>query len=148
MKQPRFIIAVLALTLILSACQKSIDLPDPALEKLFGRWDWVRSSGGFTGGTGTTASAGSSHSVEFSKNGVFSYIADGKVKDKVQFKVDVDTYYSYQKAYLISYNSTGLFGAEQNPYPSELVDFKGDDTLFLTEVGCADCFAHVYVRSR
>lgn len=148
MNPKSLIVALLAISFFLPACKKSVDLPDPKLESLFGSWEWLESSGGFSGSRITPSSAGYTRTVEFGANGVYKIYRDGKLEDKVRFTVTESSspYYGGPE-YIITYGGSGIFGPEQDTYLSESIHFRGQDTLALTE-DCADCYGHVYVRNK
>ncbi len=136
---------IVTFSLFLTTCRKDISLPSPDLEKLFGSWEWVQSSGGFGGQTTTPISAGYSHTVEFNKNGIYKWYKDGKLQDKMKFTAtEGSSIYTTGTAFLIKYKDTGLFDKNENP-TTQRVTFGGQDTLFLSDE-CYDCYGHIYIR--
>lgn len=143
-----FIAVLLGISITLSACKKSIDLPHPELEKLFGSWEWIGSSGGFSGDNITPSSAGYSKTVEFRKNGVYRWYKNGKLEDKMRFTVtqDSSSIFTNGLAYIIVYSNAGVLGPDNYSH-RESIRFLSHDTLFLSEE-CSDCYGHAYVRSK
>jgi hypothetical protein len=133
------------LFLLLGNCRKEIAVPDPALQKLFGKWTWAQSSGGFAGTTTTPSGGGTSAGIEFRKDGI-CIISTGKKKDKMKFTLsEGKSIFSTEPASLITYEDIGLFDKNSAP-PQQSVRFSGPDTLLLNDE-CYDCFSHLYVRN-
>ena len=124
---------VLVLLLTMTGCKK---LPDPELEKLFGTWDWIQTSGGFGGGAYTPASAGYNQTIEFKKSRICKLYKDGELQLKRRFKLkEGESIYSSETAYIIEYRKNW----------EESIEFWGHDTLVLKDE-CYDCYMSVYVR--
>lgn len=133
----------ICLLLMLSTCRKDIKLPDPSLSRLFGKWEWLMSSGGFSGGSRTPASEGYHESVEFNEKGIYRLYRDGNKKEKRTFSIVYDE--SGFGKYTILYKDKGPFA--KGIFLKHAVSFSGNDTLILDEE-CMDCYAHVYVRTK
>jgi len=129
--QKLFTIAILALSLFIASCRKDISVPDASLEKLFGKWNWVQTSG--YSGIITPATAGYSSSIEFKKTGICKSYENGKEQYKLKFTLAKGTsIYSTGTAYLIKYKQPGLFPSKA-PTLAESIRFGIQDTLFLSE---------------
>lgn len=149
MKASPYVVALLTFASLMTACKKSVDLPDPELEKLFGSWEWIYSSGGFSGGLISPASAGYSHSIDIRKVGTLRRYKNGKLYARIAFTIsDSASYDRSNSRYIFKYNSVNIFGSDQHYYLDEGIRFYGNDTLELVEQGCADCYQHIYVRSK
>jgi hypothetical protein len=123
-------------TLLLS---KNISAQTAGSDKLFGTWDWINSTGGFTGTTTTPQTTGQKHSIEFTKDSICRTFKDGQFLDERKFKLQKDSSSNcYGKAYLIKYpNSESCF------------NFNGQDTLLLSpNKKCQDCPSSIYVRHK
>lgn len=115
-KQILWTIAIVTISLFLTACRKDISLPSQDLEKLFGTWNWVQSSGGFGGQTTSSATAGYSQTIEFNKNGIYKWYKDGKLQDKMKFTVtEGSSIYTTGTAFLIKYKDIRLFDKNDLP---------------------------------
>ena len=133
-------IAVVLVLFSFTACRKEIVVPTPELEKLFGTWDWVSSSGGFGGDTYSPATAGFSKKIAFGKNGVCKTYKNGAEEEKMKFTLLMgESIYSVDKMPLIRYKGK-LFDTQS-------VHFQGQDTLLLGEE-CSDCYMHIYTRQK
>lgn len=132
--------------LIAPTCNKEIQLPNPELKKIFGRWEWIETSGGFAGKIVTPEETGIAYAIEFSVNGIFQYYKDEKLIDKKRFSINEGkSIYGGEKAYIIAYsNLDSLF---RGAMPNQSVSFSGSDTLLLKEE-CYDCFSTVFVRKK
>ena len=146
--QKHWIFSIIVFSFLATTCRKDIPVPNAGLEKLFGTWDWVQSSGGLTGQTTTPATTGYSQAVEFKKNGVCIWYKNGKHTDKMQFTLTEGSsiYTAGGTAHLIKYKDTGLFD-KNNAQVAQSVTFGGEDTLFLRDE-CYDCYTNVYVRQK
>lgn len=145
--QKLFLVTIMTLLFSVTACKKDISIPNPELEKLFGTWNWVQSSGGFSGQAITPTTAGYSQTVEFNQNGSYKIYENGKQKDKMKFSLSSgNSIHSTETAYLIKYKDSGLFDKENNSV-TQSVRFGGNDTLFLSDE-CYDCYQHIYIRQK
>lgn len=128
------LISCLLVIVILSAC--SILESDSNSSQIIGEWEWLYSTGGFTGETITPDSADvpNRHFV-FRSNFTFSFFrADTFVTSgKYSFrKKDDET--------VISYDS-----GKENLFSNQRVQFQGNDTLILADE-CYDCYINYYTR--
>jgi hypothetical protein len=138
-------IAYITVSMIFSACRKDISLPDPSLEKLFGSWEWVQTSGGFAGQIKTPATEGHTQSVEFSSKGIYKLFINGDQKSKSKFTLSYTTaMHSPDSPVLVTYENLGS-GHQSDDIVKQYLTFKGEDTLYLND-DCVDCFNYVYVR--
>lgn len=141
---------VLALIIFcfLSACRKAISVPAPELEKLFGSWVWVRTTGGAFLDTITTADVSYTKTVVFNRNGICKRYKNGKQTDKLKFSLSAKNDASGSGViYFISYKNVELFDAYKTTPVSQFVDFLGQDTLVLLE-DCDDGQNYLYVREK
>lgn len=146
-KQTILTIAVVTISMFLTTCKKDISLPSQDLEKLFGTWEWVNSSGGWAGRTTTPSSEGYSQKIEFNKNGIYKSYRNDKVESKMDFTIkEGKTIYSSGTAYLIEYKNKKLFEKENAiTNITQSVRFIGQDTLCLADEAY-DGFGSTYVR--
>ena len=75
--QKRWTAGIAIFSFFLTSCSKDISIPNPELEKLFGFWNWIQSSGGIGGQTITPATVGYSQTVEYNNNGIYKIYKDG-----------------------------------------------------------------------
>jgi hypothetical protein len=147
MKKHQIILAMafLAVCLFLTSCRKDITVPNSEMNKLFGNWQWIETSGGFAGQVKTPATEGYSQSVEFKSDGIYKLYHDGKQKDKKTFTLSQgSSIHDTVTAVLITYKNTGC-GNKTEDVIKQSVKFGGQDTLFLLDE-CADCYSFVFVR--
>jgi hypothetical protein len=141
-----FWIALLGFILLAQQCNQEITLPNPELKKIFGRWEWVESSGGFMGKVITPAKAGYTEEIEFLKDGIFLKFKNGNVIDKNKFSIsEGKSIFKAESSYIISFSPVDSSGPSSMQKQS--LSFAGNDTLFLSEE-CYDCFSHVYLRKK
>ncbi len=131
-------ILILALTVgfMNSYCkQEKIDDGD-CTTKIIGKWNWIKSCGGFAGGCNTPESTHSKIVIEFTKDSVFKKYKNDTLLIETTFKVTRGkTIYSQNSAQLI----------ELKNLMSESFSFSTCDTLFLNDE-CYDCYGSTYVR--
>lgn len=147
MNAKRKVLTVVIASLFLTTCKKEVVLPNQNLEKLFGTWEWVSSSGGWAGRTLTPASEGYSQQIEFTEKGVYKVYINDKVENKMEFTIteNSSSIYTSQTVYMIKYKATGLFKKNKSVFDmSQTFKFSGD-TLWLADE-CYDCFGHIYIR--
>jgi hypothetical protein len=143
--QKLFTIAILALSLFMASCRKDISVPDSSLDKLFGKWNWVQTSGGFTGQINTPALAGYTSTIYFKKTGICKSYENGKEQYKLKFSLSEGTsIYSTGTAYLIKYEQTGLFPKKATTI-AESIRFGGQDSLYLSEEASGG-YIYAYVK--
>jgi hypothetical protein len=143
MKSNFFTLLFVLLAILFSTCKKDISIPDPDFKKLFGTWEWVQSSGGFSGQTTTPASEGYTFTDKYKSNGVLIIYKNGNRTERMTYKFSEGTsILSNQPAYLIEYRD-GTFSKKE--VVSQLFKFAGEDTLYLFD-NSDDGFTHIYVR--
>ena len=142
----RLVLFILSFLSVAQTCNKEIPLPNPEMKKLFGKWNWIETSGGFTGKTITPALTRYALEIEFTKEGVFQKFKNEKSEVRMKFKViEGKSIFSEENAYLLSLSVFDSSSAES--FHKQSVRFRGSDTLYLYEE-CHDCFSHVYVRKK
>jgi len=81
-------------------------LLNPELKKLFGKWEWVETSGGFAGKIITPQNSGRSEEVEFTKHGIYMKYNAGYLLDKKKFNItEGKSILNKNKVYLISFSA-------------------------------------------
>jgi hypothetical protein len=131
------VIILTAFIFLSSTCKKAIQVPDQELKKIFGKWEWLETSGGFAGKITTPSKAGYSERIEFSNDGVYQKFRNDSLTDKKQFSFSQKTSIQTGKpAWVLSLNE----GSN-----SMAVSFSGQDTLMLNEQ-VYDGFSYSYVR--
>jgi hypothetical protein len=133
------------LSLCLLACfsygcqKKDITVPDSSLNGLFGSWDLVMKSGGFSGGVQTPLTMGYQQSLKFTKEGRCYTYKDGSRtgQDNFEFEYQAQgTNAPYEMHYIIKYKEQSF---------SQWVHIQ-NDTLFLDDAFCNDCYSYLYVK--
>ena len=123
------------LAVLIFSCGK-IDTPNAEAEKLFGKWRFVSSSGGFAG-TGNT-SYSSNDVYEYKENGTFSHYQGNQLIDQSSFSLQLGpSIFSQTDQLLIHFG--GL-----SPQLSQSFVIE-QDTLFLSEE-VYDGFQYVFVK--
>ena len=127
-------------------CSREIQLPDPELKKIFGKWEWVQTSGGFAGKIITPAKAGYTEEIEFTKDGLFNKFKSGAIVDRKKYSVtEGKSVLKHETAYLVSYSVVD--SSYKELLLNQSVSFKGNDTLLLSKE-CFDCFQTVWLRKK
>lgn len=146
-KRFRVLFTALLLVFIVSGCKKKMTLPNESLNKIFGTWEWVQSTGGYSGTRMTPASTGNSQTIEFNINGTYRWFKDDKRQGKVTYTITEDkSMMMGGTAYMITYGKSNVFD-KNAPGIKQSVSFAGSDTLFLHDE-CYDCYGHTYVRRK
>jgi hypothetical protein len=123
------------LAVLIFSCGK-IDTPNAEAEKLFGKWRFVSSSGGFAG-TGNT-SYSSNDVYEYKENGTFSHYQGNQLIDQSSFSLQLGpSIFSQTDQLLVHYG-----GLSPQLSQSFVID---QDTLFLSEE-VYDGFQYVFVK--
>ena len=123
------------LAVLIFSCGK-IDTPNAEAEKLFGKWRFVSSSGGFAG-TGNT-SYSSNDVYEYKENGTFSHYQGNQLIDQSSFSLQLGpSIFSQTDQLLVHYG-----GISPQLSQSFVID---QDTLFLSEE-VYDGFQYVFVK--
>ncbi|MBK5283990.1 MAG: hypothetical protein JJE25_01180 [Bacteroidia bacterium] len=144
----KFIIAILFSSTIFLAhtCNKKITVLNPELKRLFGRWELIETSGGFTGKFITPKTSGHFEEIEFTMYGNYIKYETGNLSDKKKFNISEEkSIFNKNPVYIISYSDAD--SSLTRLLIPQSVRFGGADTLYLNEE-CYDCFSHVYVRKK
>jgi hypothetical protein len=132
-----FTLTIIIASLFLTAWKQSPSA-DPVVEKLFGKWNWLKTTGGIAGQFSSPSTVKHSEMLEFEKNGKFIRYKDEKVIVENNFILTIDTLIpSRPKTYWLK--NVGKY--------NQSVTFKGNDTLILTDE-CDDCFISTYARQK
>lgn len=130
------------LCLIFNSCRKDISVPKTEFKKLFGHWQWIESSGGFSGGIESPVTAGYTIEIEFNENGIYKKYKNGEKINKMTFEfIEGESIFSSGKSFMIHYDGF-LFKKEAT---ADSFKFSGEDTLYLMNE-CYDCYTEMYVR--
>ena len=113
-----------------------INTPNAEAEKLFGKWRFVSSSGGFAG-TGNT-SYSSNDVYEYKENGTFSHYEGNQLIDQSSFSLQLGPSITSQTDQLLIYYG----GASQQMTQSCQIHH---DTLMLSDE-VYDGFQYVFVK--
>lgn len=121
------------LALFIVSCGK-INTPNAESEKIFGKWRFVSSSGGFSGAGNSSFDA--TDTYEYKENGTFSHRKDGQLIDQMSFSMQLGPSITGQTdQLLIHYGAAGITQSFQIQ----------NDTLFLSDE-VYDGFQYVFVR--
>ena len=141
-----FTLLPLCFILLARTCGKEIQLSNPELKKLLGRWEWIETSGGFAGKIITPVKAGYTDEIEFNKEGIFQEFKNGKLQDKKRFSITKEkSNLIGDSAYIIAFDS--MDSSFVRAIQKQSVSFKGSDTLLLNEE-CFDCFSSLWIRKK
>jgi hypothetical protein len=110
---------------------------DDQYKALQGKWQWIKSTGGFAGKTITPQSAGYRSSIEFKKdNSVLVYRNDSLTNQAKFTLVKTKTIFSADSAYVLKYEPEMM---------EEAIIKATKDTLILAD-NVYDGFAKTYIR--
>lgn len=139
----------LVIVLLCAGCRKDIILPDKDLEKLFGKWEWLESSGGIAGRSMNPSTTGHPRTVEFTKNGLYKVYEKDKLLYKIEYSISVSTPANSlsNKVFLIKYKNASRYQKNTGSMIPQSLRFIATDTLYLVD-WCADCFGHSYARKK
>jgi hypothetical protein len=133
-------ITLFCTALFLTGCKKEIDLPDPSLESIFGKWEWLETDEA-NGNIISPASLGCSQAFEFQRNGVFRRYRNGTQKDRGRFYIKQELSILNITAYIIHFNNATYSDFTDSP---SRVSFSGD-TLKLAEER-VNGSTHIFLR--
>jgi len=123
-----------------------MQVPDPELKKIFGKWQWIESSGGFAGKATTPSKEGYIARIEFSNEYMYQLYRNDTLIDRRKFIFSKDkSIHRDKQVWIISFaqDTTLEYGP---PLPMEVL-FQGEDTLMLKEK-VYDGFSYTYVRMK
>lgn len=112
-------------------------LPGQDENELTGSWDWISSQGGFAGWKLTPESESYSQKLIFHEDQTYTIKRDGKLHEQGTYEISIIEYDEEHRP-AIQYDSKEFYHA---------VIIELTDTLRLRE-NCADCYSHLYVRSK
>lgn len=121
------------------SCEQSTSTQTDS-EQLHGSWQWVKTSGGFTGTGGpnnTPETAGYTLITIFKPEGIAQFFRNDKLINQSKYSIIKDTSYSQV------INLLHLTGNEN--YLDQRIDFRGNDSLILSD-NVIDGFYVFYVR--
>ncbi|HNL83744.1 MAG TPA: hypothetical protein PKO18_00815 [Chitinophagales bacterium] len=129
----RFLLIISVLTIFLS-CKKDAIKGSYNQNDLTGRWEWLSSSGGITGGTETPATRGYSQSINITADKIQFYTNDILTQDI--------TYTIGQAVSIYDHETRTMLMQSNNPICSyKIVGNK----LYLYDE-CFDCYSSEYIR--
>ncbi len=143
----RIVIGILiAFVLLSSTCKKAMQVPDPELTKIFGKWNWISTSGGFAGKIRTPSNMGYTVRVEFSNAGIYQVFKNDTLTDKKKISFSKrKSIRSDKQVWVVSYEPLPDIFKDTNPALPAEVSFSGQDTLMLNDY-VYDGFTYTYVR--
>ena len=123
--------------LLLTSCGK-IKTPNQEAKKIFGKWRFLSSSGGFGGGG--NPSYDSNDTYEYKENGSFFHRKDGQLINQMNFSLQLgESIYSQDEQLLINYGG-GMF----TQYLSHSYQVNNDTLILNEEV--YDGFQYIFVK--
>ena len=123
--------------LLLIGCSKSLPTQNSTSSNstIVGTWNWIKSSGGFTGGTITPASAGYTMKISFGSEGTYQSYRDDTLYASTRYTVrQIDS------SQIIHYADSVRF------WP-QYFELAASDTLYLTD-DLVDGYRSLYSRQR
>src|SRR5687768_11235483 len=126
------LLMLIAFVFLSSTCKKAMQVPDPELKKIFGKWEWVSTTGGIAGMTITPLSAGHTIRLEFKSDGTYLIYENDSLVNTTRFSFSQSTSIHNRKpVWLLSFAETPASSNEKSVPIS--VSFSGQDTLLLNE---------------
>ena len=127
------IIGVVVIALVFTSC---VTNPENNKNTIFGYWQFVESTGGFTGETRTPESLGYHQTIHFTKDSLIFRYKDNQLVGVKRFHI---------------LPSRDKFVADtlirEDYYVRQIISFRTADTLVLTDY-CTDCYRTVYARAQ
>lgn len=117
---------------VFSACERNPD--SPASEKLMGKWNWVKSSGGINGKVQTPASTGKNVVLEFSASKIKIY-ENGILQSERSYTIQTKNSITGGQKEMLVYE----------PFRPDQTFVIENQQLFLSDE-CADCYQSEYQR--
>ena len=111
--------------------------PD-AKHKIIGRWIWLQSSGGWTGGTITPESVGYEMTVVFEQNGKYNEFKNDSLILNSTYEIIYEEFGSNNE-------KKEKLKIDGKPF-EQFVDFEDSNKLILIE-NCYDCYTHKYLKT-
>jgi hypothetical protein len=121
--------------LIFFTCKDSKS-PEPE-DNLFGTWNWVESSGGWSGDTINPDIVGYSIKIVFQKDSVYKEYLNDSLIVSMPYKI-------VQKPYGSTENERDFLVLE-NFRVDQMIEYEGSNILILTEM-CFDCSVKKYIK--
>jgi len=141
------IFTIFFLSVIMLNCTKDVAIPSTHVEKLYGSWNWVQSSGGFAGLIETPLTAGYTQKIDFNRTGVFTTYKNGILITTMNFTLTEGiSILNSVKVYLIKYKTNGSSSNNYNRITQSIV-FGGQDSLYLYDE-CFDCYSYIYTKQK
>lgn len=127
------IIVIVVIALVFTSC---VTNPENNTLTIFGYWQLVESTGGFTGETRTPESLGYHETIYFTK-------------DSLIFRYRENQLIGAEHFHLFPGRSKGVADtlAREDYYVRQIISYRTADTLVLTDY-CTDCFRTVYARTQ
>ena len=125
-----------------ASCKKEnvkVKNPDVDLSKIYGKWNWVNSTGGIAGLTITPKTAGYNMSVEYRINKSVYFFRNDTLQNQAKFAiVKGNSIFSVDPAYIIKYDPDGM---------DHVIIKAKKDTLILAD-NVNDGFTILYVKQK
>ena len=134
--QKIFAAFLLLIIVINTGCKKDKN-EDENSNPLFGKWEWVTSSGGIAGQIITPGSVGYTVTLEYTANGQYYYYKNDTLTISDIYTIKATTN-NNPFDYIIEYG-------DSNSYPDQFLNLPENNTLRLID-NCLDCYDNVYVK--
>lgn len=132
MRTIKFFGLTLILILMFNSCKK-VAIPEASVNVVFGKWKYINSSGGWSGGQCWPTDK--SIWIEFKENGHYKKHENGKLVQTEKFTFKEVEGINSNKTYVIRFNE------------NRTQSFKvSGDTLFLSDYGWADGCSFTFVK--
>ena len=132
------LLSILFFSFLSISCIEGISVPQPEFERLFGKWKWIESSGGFAGQILSPSTEHYEKYIEYLRKGIHKVYKNDKKESQMKFKFkEGKSIFSHKPGYLIEYADGRM----------QSFKFGGKDTLYLYEE-CMDCYSHVYIKQK
>jgi len=143
--QNRFLTTmILMLTFALTNCRKDISVPNTEYDNLFGKWEWISTSGGFGGSIDNPTTTGYTQMIEFTQKGICIGYKNDKKQKKTNFTFGGNSMFLGKESWYLNFEDRGLFKDKNKN--SQLVTLIGKDTLILNEMGVSEGYISKYVK--
>lgn len=140
-----YLTSLLILSVIIStSCKKEIKLPDTSLEKLYGKWNLIKSVGKH--GEGEVPSAGGYQIwISFNNYGEYDKYRDSTQLINGSYNITQEND-SLGESYILTTNARYRYnGKEYDQADSLAIEFRGDDTLAMS-CNCENGLDYLYNR--
>ncbi len=128
------------MAILVTVSCKEIDFPTPEAKNIVGEWQWIYSKGGISGSQIIRAEdSEETYRLRFDEKGRYRYCIDNKTEERGSYNVELSSDARGDHLALL------LDDKSKSKISGKLI-FKGEDTLGIYPLDCADCHIAFYVR--